>query len=573
LTNRAVNLSEEIYGDINTIYDPSISKLRELSFKLEQSKILSNYWAYVESGINEEKQDLLQLIHTEIPQIQVELDSLSNSWDQEDRVSKGDIFDGLEDLMVQYTQVQELLPTLESYQDNSGFNWFMARDMAEEGGEIYEPVADISDRIDALTRSQVDKEGQALSEMVGSFQRLQFNSTFLGGLLMLVGLIIGMLTSRSIVNPLERLKGKLVEMGRGVLPPMEDQIARDEIGEVSVALNNMMQGQVRERTFGDALGRGDFTVDYDPLSVDDELAPDFLKTRESLAQNERITETKIRQRTQELEKKNLEINEQSERMRELYQDLMDSIEYAKRLQESILPTELYIEEHLPDSFVYFEPKDVVSGDFYWMRDKGDKVYIAAMDCTGHGVPGAFMSLVGHNSLNRAIEEAESGSAASLFAKLNQFATDALNRNTGKTTVRDGMDGSMCIYDKRTHKLQFTGAMNPLVYFSKGEMTRIKGDRVAIGSQDTRDHVFEEHEVQLEKGDTFYLFSDGYPDQFGGETEQGKKYMMSRFLRDLKGAQNMKMEAQHDMLKFNMMNWQQGKHAQVDDILIIGVKVV
>jgi serine phosphatase RsbU (regulator of sigma subunit) len=572
LTNQSANLSKRIYNDISEIYNPSVKKLNELSFKLEQSKILINYWAYVESKSDQqEKQLFRKIIGTEIPRIKSELDTLATNWEKQDVDQKLVIYNQMDELFKEYGQIQGMLPDFASYQEMSGMQWFLARDLTEDGGPIYTRVLEMTHDLDKLTESQRRKEQKALSEMVGAFATLKFYSTYIGGFLIIAGLIIGLLTAKSIVTPVQRLKEKLFMMSRGVLPGMETRIASDEIGQMTVALNNLIQGQERIKLFVNSLGSGDFAVQYDPLSDDDELAPDFIKTRDALAENERITEMKIAQRTKELEEKNRQINEQSKRVITLYQDLRDSIEYAKRLQDSILPTQEQLKKAFPSSFVFYQPKDIVSGDFYWISTRGTKVYVAAIDCTGHGVPGAFMSLIGHNSLNIALEEADSNDPGSVLSHLNVLATNSLNRNKGNTTVRDGMDAALCIWDKADNTVSFAGAMRPLVYYKDGEMGRLKGDRVSIGGQDTIDHKFSSESIQLSKGDTFYVFSDGYPDQFGGETVNGKKYKLSRFLNDLETMQPVNMEQQREQMRVNIRTWQ-GNHPQVDDILVIGVKI-
>lgn len=572
LTNRSVNLSKRIYAEIDQVHDPSLKRLNELSFKLEQSKILINYWAYAENKVDvEEKRNFLYIVGTEIPVLQASLDTLATQWEDEDKMYKRLVYSKIDELEEYYDQIQEWLPDFESYQSNSGLNWFMARDMAQESGEIYKKVAEIDETLKKLIESQGLQEQRALSRMVRSFETLQFYSTYIGGFLMLIGLVIGLLTSRSIVNPIARLKDKLVLLGRGVVPEPEASVTRDEIGEMTLALNNLISGQTRMREFVKSLGSGEFDVDYEALSEEDELAPDFIKTREALAENERITELKISQRTRELEEKNEQINEQSKRVITLYQDLRDSIEYARRLQESILPAQDYVTKLLPEAFVYFQPKDIVSGDFYWMAERGNKVYVAAVDCTGHGVPGAFMSLIGNNGLNRAMDSADINSPGDILSKLNKYATEALNRDEGATKVRDGMDAALCIWDKDTNVVRFAGAMRPLIYFKDGELLKIRGDRAAIGSEEAMTHSFTSHEVELSKGDTFYIFSDGYPDQFGGKEAAGKKYKVARFYEQLNLAQDQEMKQQMSTLKFNMMTWQ-GNHEQVDDILIIGARI-
>ena len=572
LTNQSANLSKKIYAQISEIYNPSVKKLNELSFKLEQSKILINYWAYVESKSDvQEKQLFRKIIGTEIPRLKAELDTLATNWEKQDVDQKLVIYNQMDELFKEYGQIQGMLPEFTSYQEMSGMQWFLARDLTEEGGPIYTRVQEMNRDLEKLTESQRRKEQKALSEMVGAFATLKFYSTYIGGFLIIAGLIIGLLTAKSIVTPVQRLKEKLFMMSKGVLPGMETRIASDEIGQMTVALNNLIQGQERIKQFVNALGSGDFTIRYDPLSDEDELAPDFVKTRDALAENERITEMKIAQRTKELEEKNRQINEQSKRVIALYQDLRDSIEYAKRLQDSILPTNDQLKKAFPQSFVFYQPKDIVSGDFYWISTRGKKVYVAAIDCTGHGVPGAFMSLIGHNSLNIALDEADQNDPGSILSHLNVIATNSLNRNKGNTTVRDGMDAALAIWDKETNLVSFAGAMRPMVYYKNGELGRLKGDRVSVGGQETIDHKFSSDFVQLSKNDTFYLFSDGYPDQFGGETENGKKYKLSRFLEEITAMQPESMEQQREQLRVNIRTWQ-GNHPQVDDILVLGVKI-
>jgi serine phosphatase RsbU (regulator of sigma subunit) len=572
LTNKSANLSKRIYNDISETYNPSVKKLNELSFKLEQSKILINYSAYVESKSDQqEKQLFRKIIGIEIPRIKSELDTLATNWEKQDVDQKLVIYNQIDELFKEYEQIQGMLPDFASYQEMGGMQWFLARDLTEDGGPIYTRVLELTHDLDRLIESQRRKEQLALSEMVGAFATLKFYSTYIGGFLIIAGLIIGLLTAKSIVTPVQRLKEKLFMMSRGVLPGVETRIASDEIGQMTVALNNLIQGQERIKLFVNSIGSGDFNVNYDPLSADDELAPDFIKTRDALAENERITEMKITQRTKELEEKNRQINEQSKRVITLYKDLRDSIEYAKRLQDSILPTQEQLKKAFPSSFVLYQPKDIVSGDFYWISTKGSKVYVASIDCTGHGVPGAFMSLIGHNSLNIALEEADSNDPGSVLSHLNVLATNSLNRNKGNTTVRDGMDAALCIWDKVDNTVSFAGAMRPLVYYKDGEMGRLKGDRVSVGGQDTINHKFSSESIQLSKGDTFYVFSDGYPDQFGGETVNGKKYKLSRFLNDLGAIQPFNMEQQREQMRVNIRTWQ-GNHPQVDDILVIGVKI-
>jgi serine phosphatase RsbU (regulator of sigma subunit)/HAMP domain-containing protein len=564
--------SKRIHSEINEIYNPSLDILEEVSSKLEQSKILINYWAYVENKPdNPEKQNLLRIIEEDIPQLKVELDNVSVNWESVNQDRKEMVYKEIDQLMGLYSEVMTYLPDFASYQENGGFNWFMARDMTEETGVIYEKVADINFDLKNLINQNRKQEQKALDEMVVSFQQLQFYSTYIGGFLILFGLIIGLVTARSIVTPVKSLRDKLMSMSRGVLPEMQEKPSNDEIGEMSIALNNLIQGQQRIKSFVNSIGSGDFTASYDPLSSEDELAPDFMKTRDALAENERITEQKIKERTQELREKNEQINEQSKKVTELYQDLRDSIEYAKRLQDAILPTQEQVDYAFKESFIHFKPKDIVSGDFYWIHRKDNLSYMAAVDCTGHGVPGAFMSLVGHNSIKIALSESDPTSSADIMNNLNLHATQSMNRQKESTEVRDGMDAALCIYDNDTREVRFTGALRPFFFVRKGELHTMRGSRSSIGSPDNENFQFEMETIQMQKDDVFYIFSDGYPDQFGGTEIAGRKFKMKRFKELLLDISDKPMAEQLEAIKFTMAKWQ-GTHAQVDDILVMGVRV-
>ena len=197
---------------------------------------------------------------------------------------------------------------------------------------------------------------------------------------------------------------KRQNLGRGVFPKKNLDPSNDEIGEMTVAMNSLVKGLKKTTSFAQEVGQSNFNYPYKPLSSEDILGHALLKMKDSLAETERTLELKVKERTEEVVKQKDEIDLQKSKLEELYKDVTDSIKYAKRLQDSILPPRSYIEGLFPDSFVLFKPKDIVSGDFYWMNRIGSKHIFAAVDCTGHGVPGAFMSLVGANGLNSAVKE-------------------------------------------------------------------------------------------------------------------------------------------------------------------------
>ena len=220
------------------------------------------------------------------------------------------------------------------------------------------------------------------------------------------------------------------------------------------------------------------------------------------------------------------------------------------------------------------PKDIVSGDFYWFTQVNNTAFLAAVDCTGHGVPGAFMSIVGNNQLNYAIDVKKARDASTILDHLNRGVVDTLrekgNESVGMSGVKDGMDLALCVIDTKNMKLQFAGANNPLCLVRDGEMIQIKGNKMAIGGN-FEDELpkFTNHEMDLKKGDVIYTFSDGYPDQFGGQ--DGRKFMVKKFRELLLEIHKNPIEEQEQILNDTLEKWR-GKEEQVDDIIVIGVKI-
>jgi len=224
---------------------------------------------------------------------------------------------------------------------------------------------------------------------------------------------------------------------------------------------------------------------------------------------------------------------------------------------------------LNDSFIIYLPKDIVSGDFYSFSQKNDKVIIAAADCTGHGVTGAFMSMIGTSVLNQIINENGVTEPAQILKNLNAGIIDALKQSEGEKEIHDGMDIALCSLDLKNSTLKYAGANRPLWIFKNGEMTMIKPAKSAIGGyQSARKEEFSQHEIPVSKGDTIYLFTDGYADQFGGP--EGKKFLSKRFREILKEIQPLSMSEQQKFLLKAFHDWK-GNVGQVDDVLVIGVR--
>jgi serine phosphatase RsbU (regulator of sigma subunit) len=248
--------------------------------------------------------------------------------------------------------------------------------------------------------------------------------------------------------------------------------------------------------------------------------------------------------------------------------ILDSLIYAQRIQEALLPSEAYFRKHFEDSFILFRPKDIVSGDFYWIDEKDDKVFVVAADCTGHGVPGALMSMIGIEIIERAININNIDTPSIILGVLNRGLEKTFSRekNIG-TIIRDGMDVGLCVIDKKRKKLTYGGAFFNLYIIRENSLIEIKGDKIIIG-MNHEGISYNDHDLDLLEGDIIYIFSDGYVDQFGGT--ENKKFMYRRFRYLLLTIHNFPINDQKSILEENIRTWM-GKNEQVDDMMVIGFR--
>lgn len=364
-----------------------------------------------------------------------------------------------------------------------------------------------------------------------------------------------------------------------VLLYRKTRVITDPIKRLVMNVNRITDGHMNERAA--VIGNNEITS----------LSEKFNIMIEQLEEYYNELEQKVRERTAEIEKQKEEIMAQRdslEEQRNMLSDtnasltlaydeieeknrhIEDSIRYAKRIQNAILPPTEYVRRLFEDYFILYLPKDIVSGDFYWVSHGENKVYIAAVDCTGHGVPGAFMSIVGHDRLNNAVNVDNATHPNTILDSLNKGVTDTLRQSRAEISVKDGMDIALISIDFDNNQLEYAGAFNPLYQLRDGELIQIPADKFPIGAFMGEElNKFQNHKIELKKDDVFYIFSDGYSDQFGGP--KNKKFMSKRF-RDMLLEIHMKpMEEQKETLVKTIQDWM-GEAQQVDDILIIGVRI-
>lgn len=562
LTNQTLDQSREINDRISKVYSPSVEQLEKLRYEIIRTRMLITNWAFVQSREDtQEKTTLIQITKEDLPEIIAEIHQLSVNWSPEEVSRKNRIVKEIEVLLKMYDVVKDELPDMRSYDED--FNVFYARDYAEEGGEIDTKAKEILFNLENLILNMRKNSERESAEMISAFDTLKVYLRYFGIALVLGGVLIALLTGRSIVKPVQQLKTALLSLGKGVAPKEQVKITKDEIGEMAVALNTLVHGFKQTTHFAEEVGSGNFDYPYTPLGPDDKLGEALVHMAQRLGDNERYLERQVQERTQEVVK-------QSERITELYKDVTDSIRYAKRLQETILPPEQLIQSLFPDYFLLFKPKDIVSGDFYWFREIGNKKMFAVVDSTGHGVPGAFMSLVGFNGLNQAVRENQKHlEADQVLNTFHRIAQENLNKSHEYNNVRDSMDMALCIYDSENKTLEYAGAKIPLYLVRNGELTEIKANKSSIGSVEHGNFKFERHTVQIQENDKVYLFSDGYVDQFGGP--KGRKFMYNQFRKMILSVQHMPMSEQKKEYSLRLETWKEG-YDQIDDILFLGVSL-
>lgn len=567
--------NDKTTSELIQVLTPSKEKVTKLRILVNDSKLLAIQWVdRVGRNDTPDKLRLVTLMEQNIPNTRDEILALSENWEDQNDISMLTSAIGkIDTLFTYFEEVTILLPDIASY--NEPFNVLSANFIVAQDGEVPVLAGKIDQNLLTLQNSLEKKEADALElvktsseESKQNFQQLTYY-WLLGACLIIFAILIAVFTTNSIVKPVRSLRSILLSLGKGIFPETEIQVRNDEIGDMSSAMIELVDGLKKTTTFAENVGQSNFNYPYKPLSDEDVLGHALLKMKDELAETERILEQKVKERTEEVVKQKDEIESQNQRLEELYKDVTDSIRYAKRLQYSILPPAEKIAEICPNSFVLFKPKDIVSGDFYWFDQMGGKSYCAAVDCTGHGVPGAFMSLVGANGLNAAVREHHTAQPGKIMDELNAFVSESLNKGSDDNDVRDGMDLSLIAIDYKKLELEFSGAYNPIYIIRDEDFIILKADKFAIGSFEPGTKKYSNESFKLQKGDQIYLFSDGYADQFGGN--KGKKFLYKTFREELLKIHKLEPSAQRNALNETIVEWQ-GDYAQVDDILVIGIRI-
>jgi serine phosphatase RsbU (regulator of sigma subunit) len=301
----------------------------------------------------------------------------------------------------------------------------------------------------------------------------------------------------------------------------------------------------------------------------------FIKIRtQTLRKRAKNLQEQVDLKTMELRSEKEKVEEQHKIIARKNQNITASINYARRIQNSVLPIKENITKILPESFVFIKPKDIVSGDFCWFTeiDKNgnpqDKlIIVAAIDCTGHGIPGAFMSLVGNSLLNDVIHKGIVN-PSKILEKLHEEIIVTLKKEEKDSATVDGMDVSLCVIDRKNRTLEFASTGQPLILVKNGKTEIIRSGKYPIGLVLKKERYYETYKFSLEEKDIFYIFSDGYIDQFGGPDDE--KFSEVRFEKLVSGIHHLEMNEQEKIIAKTMEDWK-GNNPQLDDILVIGMR--
>ena len=552
--NDSKTRTETVVGQIT----PSVADLKEINLLLQRSHTDISKWFYNKSFNDVEfRKEIKRIIEKDYPIKKNHLIVLSAIWTPNENQKLKVLFNQIDALFVIYKEdIMQQLSTADAYEDPNIY--MMAR----------LPFEDSETSIQVIYKNLNDlisiKQKFAELEIKTMFSSLDFLKRFvqlLGITLVIGGVLIAFFTTRSITKPIQILKKMLLSMGLGILPKERITESRDEIGEMGKALNDLIQSMHHTTDFAYETGAGNFEATYIPLSKDDSLGQALLKMREGLAESERILEQKVIERTEEVVR-------QRHIVEEKHKEITDSINYAERIQRSFLATKDLLDQNLKDHFVFFKPKDVVSGDFYFAEKlTNNNFLLATADSTGHGVPGAIMSLLNITSLEKAIENQDQPS--DILNTTRKIIIERLKKDGSVEGGKDGMDCSVICFDFKKKKIIVSAANNPVWIVRGSETIEIKPDKMPVGKHDKQDVSFTQQTIDIKKGDVIYTLTDGFSDQFGGSL--GKKFMSKKLRELLSKNAHLPMEEQRTILENTFISWV-GDLEQIDDVTLIGVRV-
>lgn len=543
---------------LTEVINPYLQTLEEFNLIVTESKMYATNWVYLQNSVDD-KRNFHYLMNTHYPSLKNRLDKfLARLNKQSDRDSLSAVCKSFDELITLEREVMRTLVFFDDYENPT--KKFKCEDIIES--EVLPRTGSIMARLNRIIEHN-RKEALALkTETEVSMQRMMTIILATSIALFLFIFFAVSFISGAIRKPVMKVNEVIRKLAKGELH--DEKIitgGQNVVSEMALSVNALSESFSKTSNFANEIGKGNLTVNYEKLGQNDMLGNALINMRDSLHAYSEEMEQKVFERTQE-------VLEKSSKLELAYREIRDSITYAKRIQESILPSNELILKVFTNSFVFYRPKDIVCGDFYWFAQKGDEVLLAAVDCTGHGVPGALMTVIGNSLLNQIISTSTSTDPAVLLGMLDKKLLETFQQH-GNFSTNDGMDAAVFRYKINKREITFAGAKRPLYMFKNGELIEVKGNKSPIGSfGHDYDKMFTSHKINVNPNDTVYLFSDGVQDQFGGS--DGKKFMIKRFRDLLESIQPLPMAEQAKQIAAEIDKWQ-GDFEQTDDMLLIGVR--
>ncbi len=549
-------------AQMTEVINPYIEALEEFNDIVTESKMYSTNWVYLQNNINDKK-SLDSLHKYRYPQSKRKLEKFMLAFHEKKKQdgiesdSLVNVFDKFNRLIGVERKIMTTLITFDDYENPQ--KKFKCEELIE---------ADVLPRTDGVMkglRGVIRQNKKEALRMKGEIEKDSSRMTTIM-LLASIGLLIFIIMAVSFISggirkPVLQMKNIIQQLARGELPKEKLDAKENVVGDMVKAVNLLSDSFTQTSEFASEIGKGNLNVHYDKLSERDLLGNSLINMRNSLRAYSEDMEHQVKERT-------YEVIEKGRKLEIAYKEIRDSINYAKRIQESILPDSEKISAVFNNSFIFYKPKDVVCGDFYWFGQKGDEAIIVAVDCTGHGVPGALMTVIGNSLLNQIVNSTGVTSPSNILTQLDMKLHETLKQH-GNIITNDGMDVAVCRYRISKNEITFSGAKRPLYLFKKGELIEIKGNKCPIGSFGHElNKRFSEHKIAVNQGDTLYMFSDGLQDQFGGA--DGKKFMIRRFREMIQEMQHLTMNEQCKRIENELNQWQQN-YEQTDDMLLIGIR--
>lgn len=553
-----IEKNKRTVANLTEVINPFIETLEEFNLVVIESKMYATNWVYLQNSIDDKK-SFYALMNTHYPDLKKRLDGFLLKLNKKaDRDSMQIVFREFDALISTEKEVMKTLVFFDDYENPQ--KKFKCEEIIE--AEVLPRTQDIMSKLNRIIEKS-RKEAKMLKNETEITSKRMMGIMLIASIALFVFVFFAVsFISGAIRKPVLAMKEVIRKLGKGELPE-ETVIAKDKnvVSEMAGNVNALSESFSKTSKFANEIGKGNLTVPYEKLGENDMLGNALINMRDSLRAYSENMEQKVNERTQE-------VLEKSAKLELAYREIRDSITYAKRIQESILPSQEIISKVFSNSFIFYRPKDIVCGDFYWFTQKGDEVILAAIDCTGHGVPGALMTVIGNSLLNQIVSTSGSTDPAIILNQLDKKLYETFQQH-GNVGTNDGMDAALFRYKISKKEITFAGAKRPLYMFKNGELIEVKGNKSPIGSYGhDYDKLFTSHKITVNTNDTVYLFSDGVQDQFGGEG--GKKFMIKRFRELLEEIQPLSMPEQAKRINHEIDLWQ-GRYEQTDDMLLIGVR--